>query len=93
MLPKTLPLHDCKSIITSCISFDYLLFVLWLMHILLLFCYEDVNCDFGPKGAKTMCAWQQVTDDEFEWTLRRGDTPSYFTGPKFDHTTTEGDGV
>ncbi|KAJ8050465.1 MAM and LDL-receptor class A domain-containing protein 2 [Holothuria leucospilota] len=52
----------------------------------------DVNCDFGPRGAKTMCAWQQVTDDEFDWKLDWGDTPSYFTGPKFDHTTTEGDG-
>lgn len=46
----------------------------------------DINCDFGPKEDKTFCGWQQDTADVSDWTLRTGDTPTYFTGPKGDHT-------
>ncbi|XP_071851180.1 MAM and LDL-receptor class A domain-containing protein 1-like isoform X5 [Apostichopus japonicus] len=53
---------------------------------------NDINCDFGPADASTLCGWIQDTEDDFDWSFRTGSTPSYFTGPKFDHTTPEGDG-
>lgn len=33
-----------------------------------------------------LCQWQQQTDDEFNWTRRKGQTPSIYTGPSRDHT-------
>ena len=50
-----------------------------------------ISCDFGPADAKTLCGWQQDTNDVADWTLRHGGTPTYYTGPKGDHTT-EGPG-
>lgn len=33
-----------------------------------------------------LCDWSQLTDDDFDWTLRKGPTPSASTGPTKDHT-------
>ncbi|KAJ8050665.1 MAM and LDL-receptor class A domain-containing protein 2 [Holothuria leucospilota] len=52
---------------------------------------SDISCDFGPADAKTLCGWEQDTNDVLNWKLRSGGTPTYFTGPKGDHTT-EGPG-
>lgn len=40
------------------------------------------RCNFE----KDLCTWQQQTDDEFNWTRRKGQTPSVSTGPARDHT-------
>ena len=44
------------------------------------------GCDFERGG---LCNWQQVLDgeDNFDWSINSGATPSKFTGPRFDHTT------
>lgn len=41
-------------------------------------------CSF--EGSTGFCDWQQDTDDELDWELGQGGTPSYSTGPKRDHT-------
>ncbi|XP_061173555.1 MAM and LDL-receptor class A domain-containing protein 2-like [Saccostrea echinata] len=33
-----------------------------------------------------LCDWTQLTDDDLDWTLRAGPTPSASTGPTKDHT-------
>ena len=33
------------------------------------------------------CYFTQATDDDFNWTLRKGATFSWGTGPSVDHTT------
>merc|ERR1719494_329267 len=34
-----------------------------------------------------LCGWQNLRDDEFDWTRSKGMTDSIGTGPMFDHTT------
>ena len=45
----------------------------------------NYNCDFE---ANTTCGWRNVhtIDDELDWTLFQGSTPSTGTGPSADHT-------
>ena len=46
------------------------------------------DCDFDQN---TFCSWQQDRqNDNFDWTLRSGRTPSGNTGPQNDHTTGNG---
>ena len=33
-----------------------------------------------------LCDWTQDQDDELDWELGNGETPSFSTGPKRDHT-------
>ena len=33
------------------------------------------------------CGYTQADDDDFDWTLRKGATFSWGTGPSVDHTT------
>ena len=41
-------------------------------------------CSFEePTG---LCGWAQDDDDELDWDLAQGETSSYMTGPKRDHT-------
>ena len=40
------------------------------------------TCDFETDT----CGWIQRRDDVFDWTRRRGPTPSVSTGPSVDHT-------
>ena len=40
------------------------------------------RCNFE----KDFCSWTQQSDDEFDWTRRKGLTPSHNTGPSRDHT-------
>ena len=40
------------------------------------------TCDFETDT----CGWIQRRDDDFDWTRRRGPTPSVSTGPSVDHT-------
>ncbi|EDO47788.1 predicted protein [Nematostella vectensis] len=46
------------------------------------------RCNFETD----LCNWQQLTDDDTDWTRMKGATPSYNTGPGRDHTlgTTDG---
>ena len=37
-----------------------------------------------------MCGFAQDSNDNFDWTQRRGSTPSGGTGPSADHTTGNG---
>ena len=48
---------------------------------------SDSNCTFDQGS----CRWKQVQgDDDFDWTLRSGNTGSYGTGPLGDHTSGKG---
>lgn len=42
------------------------------------------RCDFD-EGNK--CQWSDLTDDQFDWSMRKGATYSIGTGPLADHTT------
>ena len=35
---------------------------------------------------QSLCRWNQLSDDDFDWTRNQGSTGSYGTGPMFDHT-------
>ena len=43
----------------------------------------EATCNFDVS----LCGFVQGTDDKFDWTRRKGNTPSSGTGPSFDHTT------
>ncbi|XP_059841964.1 zonadhesin-like [Hypanus sabinus] len=45
-----------------------------------------LDCNFD----KDLCHWAQSKSDTLDWTRNRGPTPSYNTGPSFDHTTAGG---
>ncbi|XP_071486324.1 MAM and LDL-receptor class A domain-containing protein 1-like [Diadema antillarum] len=53
---------------------------------------DDVTCDFGASdSAGSLCGWTQaVGSDNFDWVVRKGSTPSAYTGPATDHTTGDG---
>jgi hypothetical protein len=40
------------------------------------------RCDFESN----FCGWEQLQDDDFDWTRQTGKTASQWTGPTFDHT-------
>lgn len=40
------------------------------------------TCDFETG----LCGWMQKTNDVFDWTRKKGSTPSQNTGPTVDHT-------
>ena len=43
------------------------------------------SCDFEMSNG--LCAgWSQLPTDNFDWSFRKGMTPSADTGPRFDHT-------
>ena len=44
---------------------------------------SDANCNF-EEG---VCGWHNLITDVFDWTRFRGETASYGTGPRVDHTT------
>jgi hypothetical protein len=47
-------------------------------------CNNYVMCSFEePTG---MCSWSQDGDNDINWELGRGETESFRTGPKRDHT-------
>lgn len=46
----------------------------------------SANCDFESG----ICAWRQATDDQFDWTMQTGQTPSLGTGPTGDHSKADG---
>ncbi|XP_071104753.1 MAM and LDL-receptor class A domain-containing protein 1-like [Haliotis cracherodii] len=45
-------------------------------------CASLASCDFE----NSFCSWMQSKSDDFDWTRRRGSTPSTYTGPTTDHT-------
>ena len=45
-------------------------------------CAGVATCDFESG----VCGWMQLTSDDFDWTRKRGSTPSSNTGPTVDHT-------
>nr|XP_039272221.1 MAM and LDL-receptor class A domain-containing protein 2-like [Styela clava] len=64
---------------------------------------DNTKCDLMPEDAYptgyalglidcpfysgSICSWKQSSDDDFNWTLRKGSTTSDSTGPSGDHTT------
>ncbi|XP_071828952.1 scavenger receptor cysteine-rich type 1 protein M130-like isoform X6 [Apostichopus japonicus] len=42
----------------------------------------DLDCDFETG----LCSYSQSYNDQLDWTRRTGSTPSYSTGPYYDHT-------
>ncbi|CAB4000024.1 MAM and LDL-receptor class A domain-containing 2 [Paramuricea clavata] len=56
---------------------------------------DEMKCDAYPGRCDFehgLCAWEQDTTDEFDWTRNTGYTPSYSTGPITDHTTGQATG-
>ncbi|CAF4466629.1 unnamed protein product, partial [Rotaria magnacalcarata] len=45
------------------------------------------ECTFDDN---TYCSWTNAADNQFDWILRNGSTPSLDTGPNGDHTTVKG---
>jgi len=43
----------------------------------------DFSCDFDAGG---LCGLEQSTSDKLDWTLKKGSTPSYNTGPSGDYS-------
>ena len=54
----------------------------WHIYILVL----GRSCNFETG----LCGFVQLTSDQFDWTRRRGATPTIGTGPISDHTTGTG---
>jgi len=52
------------------------------------------RCNLGPYDCdfdNGMCRWINIkSKDDFRWQLRRGETPSRYTGPRRDHTSGKG---
>ncbi|XP_071504491.1 MAM and LDL-receptor class A domain-containing protein 1-like [Diadema antillarum] len=46
--------------------------------------FSPWDCTFEDQ---TLCSWTQGTNDDFDWQLQSGSTPSVGTGPPADHTT------
>ncbi|XP_067024603.1 MAM and LDL-receptor class A domain-containing protein 1-like isoform X1 [Acropora muricata] len=47
---------------------------------------DELDCNFDTST----CGFIQATNDEFDWTRRKGSTPSSNTGPFYDHTSESG---
>ncbi|XP_078283847.1 MAM and LDL-receptor class A domain-containing protein 1 [Rhinoraja longicauda] len=45
-------------------------------------CVQELLCDF-ENG---FCNWQQAKDDDFDWSINKGQTSTFNTGPSKDHT-------
>ncbi|XP_014767786.2 MAM and LDL-receptor class A domain-containing protein 1 [Octopus bimaculoides] len=41
------------------------------------------DCNFEQQN---ICSWKQNTDDDFDWKVFKGSTPTAFTGPSGDNT-------
>ena len=50
--------------------------------------FQGANCTFETG----LCGWSNGLQDVFDWTRRRGRTPSGGTGPSVDHTLGTGAG-
>ena len=59
----------------------------FVQYTYLIIFYYSVTCNFDNNN---ICSWHQSTNDDFDWTLISGDTPTSFTGPPGDHTSTSG---
>ncbi|XP_064418250.1 zonadhesin-like [Latimeria chalumnae] len=46
-----------------------------------------INCTLDCTFDTDFCEWKQSATDNFDWTRNRGSTPSFNTGPSYDHTT------
>ncbi|XP_020613608.1 MAM and LDL-receptor class A domain-containing protein 1-like [Orbicella faveolata] len=53
---------------------------------------KEGNCNFESKNKVDTgkCKWLDVKDDQFDWTIHSGKTPSSGTGPSSDHTLSRG---
>ncbi|XP_062589655.1 MAM and LDL-receptor class A domain-containing protein 1-like isoform X1 [Saccostrea cucullata] len=49
-------------------------------------CKVDASCDFDSG----FCGWQNDVFDDFDWSRMKGSTATPNTGPRADHTSTEG---
>ncbi|XP_041480826.1 MAM and LDL-receptor class A domain-containing protein 1-like [Lytechinus variegatus] len=54
---------------------------------------DEANCDIQGYSScdfeNGICDWQQLLNDDFDWTWQQGGTPDNWrrTGPQYDHTT------
>lgn len=62
------------------------LFLFICLFIYFIFYSLAIGCNFDVST----CGFVQDTNDTFDWTRRKGSTPSIGTGPPADHTTGNG---
>ena len=48
------------------------------------------DCSFEGEG---LCSWYNLKNDDFDWLLHQGPTPSTSTGPSVDHTYNDKNGT
>ena len=47
-------------------------------------CFGSTSmCDFDNRD---LCSWSNFQNNDFDWTLKTGSTPTTLTGPSYDHT-------
>ena len=76
---------------SSCSQSNALVVMFFIMtYILIITLVESVfQCDFE----QSMCGFpNDENNDDFDWTLARGSTSSFQTGPETDHTTGDSNG-
>lgn len=52
--------------------------------------HSNSTCTFETEDIPVQCGWYERGSARYKWVLRKGRTPSYYTGPGRDHTTASG---
>ncbi|XP_020612542.1 MAM domain-containing protein 2-like [Orbicella faveolata] len=71
-------------------TFSFIFDCLKMILLVLLLPLGSVVTAFKCNFDTSMCGFAQDSNDKFDWTRRKGSTPSRATGPSVDHTTGNG---